>query len=239
MERPQRVSASDRGAPPSLAVSRTPPFRCAARFSRDEVVYVIRDDGPGFDPSTLADPYRSRQHREDQRPRPIPDPHVHGRGELQRRRQRSHDDQAPGVHVDFGERQSLKRSSAGSFAYASDITPSTSVQLAWKLLKSRSGNARSAVHADVPRGTWEDCDSFQQGCGCRNAFPQVDCKQRVSVEDFVSRPLRDYCGLAALSSDVHRIFDTNSPVAPLSATVPDSPRRPPRGGFAISLRLGT
>jgi CheY-like chemotaxis protein len=27
-----------------------------ACFSRDEVVYVIRDDGPGFDPSTLADP---------------------------------------------------------------------------------------------------------------------------------------------------------------------------------------
>lgn len=27
-----------------------------ARFSRDEVVYVIRDEGPGFDPATLADP---------------------------------------------------------------------------------------------------------------------------------------------------------------------------------------
>jgi CheY-like chemotaxis protein len=27
-----------------------------ARFSRDEVVYIIRDEGPGFDPATLADP---------------------------------------------------------------------------------------------------------------------------------------------------------------------------------------
>lgn len=26
------------------------------RFSRDEVVYIIRDEGPGFDPSTLSDP---------------------------------------------------------------------------------------------------------------------------------------------------------------------------------------
>jgi anti-sigma regulatory factor (Ser/Thr protein kinase) len=40
---------------------RWPPYRdrrlhVRARFSRREAVYVIRDEGPGFDPSTLPDP---------------------------------------------------------------------------------------------------------------------------------------------------------------------------------------
>jgi anti-sigma regulatory factor (Ser/Thr protein kinase) len=40
---------------------RRPPYRdrrlhVRARLSRREAVYVIRDEGPGFDPSTLPDP---------------------------------------------------------------------------------------------------------------------------------------------------------------------------------------
>jgi anti-sigma regulatory factor (Ser/Thr protein kinase) len=40
---------------------RRPPYRdrrlhVRARFSRREAVYAIRDEGPGFDPSTLPDP---------------------------------------------------------------------------------------------------------------------------------------------------------------------------------------
>jgi anti-sigma regulatory factor (Ser/Thr protein kinase) len=40
---------------------RRPPYRdrrlhIRARLSRRQAVYVIRDEGPGFDPSTLPDP---------------------------------------------------------------------------------------------------------------------------------------------------------------------------------------
>ncbi len=47
--------------PAGRARRRRPPYRerrlyVHARLSRSEAVYVIRDEGPGFDPATVPDP---------------------------------------------------------------------------------------------------------------------------------------------------------------------------------------
>ena len=50
--------------------------------SRSEAVYVIQDDGLGFNPSILPDPTDPTPLEKDERPRAPPHPHLHGRGLL-------------------------------------------------------------------------------------------------------------------------------------------------------------
>src|SRR5262249_23482479 len=67
--------------------------RFTARISRDKATFVVRDEGPGVDPSCLPDPTEpSNLGRVGGRgrPRAAADPHVHGRGLLQRDRERDH-----------------------------------------------------------------------------------------------------------------------------------------------------
>ena len=59
-----------------------------------QAVFVIRDEGPGFDFQT-ARPDRPGKPAQAQRPRPAADPHLHGRGDSQPDRQSTHHDHAP------------------------------------------------------------------------------------------------------------------------------------------------
>ncbi len=68
--------------------------RVSSSESTDRVRYVIEDEGPGFDPASLPDPFRARPHVPRPRPGHFPDPHLHGRRGLQRARQPPHLDEA-------------------------------------------------------------------------------------------------------------------------------------------------
>ena len=54
------------------------------RLARGKAVFVIRDEGPGFDPDGTARPDRPGQPRESHRPGDLADAGLHGPGRLQR-----------------------------------------------------------------------------------------------------------------------------------------------------------
>ena len=67
---------------------------CSADAESRKVRYVIRDEGAGFDRSSLPDPTASREHAQAARPGTLLDVRLHGRRGIQRGRQRSATDQA-------------------------------------------------------------------------------------------------------------------------------------------------
>jgi CheY-like chemotaxis protein len=74
----------------------TPPYRdrrvlVLVRLEGTSARFVVRDEGPGFDPDALPDPLDPRQPGKGHRARDRPHPGVHGRRDLQRPRQRDHD----------------------------------------------------------------------------------------------------------------------------------------------------
>ena len=95
--------------------SRQSPYRerrihVQARLTTREATISIRDEGTGFDPTTLPDPIAPANLERAQRPRSAAHPYVHGRGSLRPVRPADHDGQTPRVRAD-----DIRPSSLASF----------------------------------------------------------------------------------------------------------------------------